>query len=296
MSLSSSQIKTQLNKSCLYEDDVLLVINKPAAVVVNQAATTRDLTIQSWFLQRLGGKEGFQIIIKDQESWNVYVPELFSNKYGTPQEIFRQRQGLVHRLDKDTSGVLLLAKNPGVLVNLLDQFQQRSVKKKYLCLVHGKMRVSSTSISAPISRSRVNRHKFSVNISGRTARTHYQVVDFFSADDFRKFISQEPALSAANIKKDLDSYQQGFSLLECMPETGRTHQIRVHLAHIGHPIVADGTYGGGKRSALDRKWCSRQFLHASAAQVEHPKTQKKVVYKANLTPELQKIIDILHSS
>lgn len=293
MSASSQPISDQLNKSCLFEDKYLLTINKPAGVVVNQASTARDLTIQAWFYQRIGGKEAFEKIVEDQPAWESFVPDSFTDKYGSPQEIFLQRQGLVHRLDKDTSGVLLLAKNPGVLVNLLSQFRQRLVKKKYLCLVHGEMRVGSATISAPINRSRVNRHKFSVDISGRSAKTHYRVLKYFSADSFRKIIEQDEALSHAKLQQDLGSYQQGFSLLECLPETGRTHQIRVHLAHVGHPIVADGTYGGGKRSALDRKWCSRQFLHAAAIQIKHPKTKKKVVYKANLTPELQKIIDAL---
>lgn len=296
MSISSSQIESILNSSCIYEDELLMVINKPPGVVVNQAATTRDLTVQGWFFQKLGSEKGAKKIVKNQSSWEDFIPESFSDKYGSPQEIFLRRQGLVHRLDKDTSGVLFLAKDPGTLVNLLGQFRKRLVKKKYLCLVHGTMRVSSTTINAPINRSRVNRHKFSVDISGRSAKTHYRVVEFFSAASFRKTVGQSESLNQAKLRQDLNSYQQGFSLLECLPETGRTHQIRVHLAHIGHPIVADRTYGGGKRSALDRRWCPRQFLHAAAAQINHPKTQKRTVFKADLTPDLHEIIDLLSFS
>jgi len=278
------------NPEIIYEDSELLAINKPAGVVVNQSSTAKDQTVQSWFFQRLGGMNTLKETLKDDE-WIKMIPSDFSEKYGTPQEIFKQRQGLVHRLDKDTSGILILAKNPGSLVNLLAQFRQREVKKKYLCLVHGKMKVDSTSIKAPIARSRVDRHKFTADIEGRTAVTHYRVVKFFSTSGLMQLIQESDALSVAKLKKELNSYQQGFSLLECLLETGRTHQIRVHLAHIGHPIVADGTYGGGRRSALDKKWCSRQFLHAAALEVRHPKTGKRMVLKANLTDDLQNVIE-----
>jgi len=278
----------------LFEDDELLVVNKPAKTVVNQAKTTKEETVQSWFVQRVGAKEALQEIAKNSQVWIDQVPLEFNDKYGTPAEIFLQKQGVVHRLDKDTSGVLVLAKNPGSLVSLLDQFKNRKVKKKYLCLVHGKIKVGSSVIRAPIARSTANRQKFRVDIEGRNASTHYRVAQLFSGLDFNQ-LDQEPEKIPTKIKKELESYQQGFSLVECLPKTGRTHQLRVHFSHLGHPIVSDHAYAGEKRSNLDKRWCPRQFLHAQAIELTHPKTGKQVVFKAELTEELQQVLRFLNS-
>jgi len=273
----------------VYEDEHLLAINKPAGVVVNEAKTVTEATIQGWMRHRLGEEQGIATIIKNRQQWQTLVPTDFSDEYGTPEEIFQLRQGIVHRLDKDTSGVLLLAKDPGTLVNLLAQFKNRQTRKKYLCLVHGKFKVELSSIDLPIVRSNLNRAKFAVAIDGKSALTYYRVVDYFSHID-------ETQLKQTNQKiklKDLRRYQQGFSLLECLPKTGRTHQIRVHLAHIKHPLVADTVYGGEKRSQLDKTWCPRQFLHAAELQYCSPQTGTKQVAKAELAQDLLDALKLL---
>ena len=280
-----------MNPQIVFEDKYLLTVNKPARVVVNQAKTVTDITIQSWFVERLGGEKKLIKIAQNNHDWEGLVTDDFSDKYGTPAEIFLQRQGIVHRLDKDTSGVLLLAKDPGTLISLLKQFKERKTSKKYLCLVHGKMRVDSSVIRVPIARSLTNRHKFRADIEGRSASTHYRVLKYFNPQNFSSLFEVREDLAGAKNKKRLLSYQQGFSLLECMPKTGRTHQIRVHLSHMGHPIVSDFVYGGEKRSSLDKYWCPRQFLHSLAISFSHPASQKKMVIKADLTEDLQEIID-----
>jgi len=279
----------------VFEDKYLMAINKPPRIVVNKAKTVKDDTIQSWFVEWLGGEKKFEKIGESKNQWQHLIKEDFSEKYGTPEEIFLQRQGIIHRLDKDTSGILLLAKDPGTLVNLLKQFKDRKTSKKYLCLVHGKMRVESSVIRVPIARSTTNRHKFRADIDGKTSSTHYRVLHHYSPHDFSIFHLDE-RLNSSKTKKKLTSYQQGFSLVECMPKTGRTHQIRVHMSHMGHPIVSDSVYGGEKRSILDKLWCSRQFLHSSAISFSHPESGKKMVLKADLYKDLQMIIDAFENS
>lgn len=276
----------------IFEDEHLLAITKPAGLVVNYSHTAKGDTVQSWLVARLGGEKNLQSLIQSDTDWQQLVPADFSHQYGTPQEIFLQRQGLVHRLDKDTSGILLLAKNPGSLVNLLLQFKQRTVQKKYLCLVHGKPKVDSAVIRAPLTRSMTDRHKYRVEIEGRPAATNYRVIEHYSQLDLEQLKEKNREVSA-KLKKELKSYQQGFSLLECLPETGRTHQIRVHLAHINHPLVADATYAGGKRGKLDKLWCPRHFLHAGAIAFTHPASNEKLVLKAELSEDLAEVLKLL---
>jgi 23S rRNA pseudouridine1911/1915/1917 synthase len=283
------QTYSSLTFDVIFEDDFLLAINKPAGVVVNRAATVEEPTVQDWIKAKLGEEQGIEEIINQPDQWQQFIPENFSAQYGTAAEIFARRQGLVHRLDKDTSGVLLLAKNPGVLVNLLQQFKKRQTQKKYLCLVHGQLKVESAAIRAPVARSTQNRHKFRTEIDGREAITYYRLKDFYSKLNVKKLSAEQ----RRQLGDNLASYQQGFSLLECLLKTGRTHQIRVHLAHIKHPIVADTTYGGQKRSKLDLAWCPRQFLHAQQLRFQHPQTDEKTVFTAELAADLDKSLKYL---
>ncbi len=284
-----SQTFSSLAFEIIFEDNFLLAINKPAGVVVNRAATAEEPTVQDWIKTKLEEEQGIEEILSQREQWQQFIPEDFSGQYGTAAEIFKRREGLVHRLDKDTSGVLLLAKNPGVLVNLLQQFKERKTQKKYLSLVHGKLRVDSAAIRAPIGRSTQDRHKFRTEIDGRKAVTYYRLKEFYSRLNVEKLSAEQKRQLGDN----LASYQQGFSLLECLPKTGRTHQIRVHLAHIKHPIVADTTYGGQKRSKLDLAWCPRQFLHAQQLRIQHPQTDVKTVFTADLADDLVKSLGYL---
>jgi len=207
----------------LYEDDDLIVINKPAGLVVHPGAGQREHTLVSALLHHfsklsgIGGKE---------------------------------RPGIVHRLDKDTSGCLVVAKNDEGHHSLSAQFASRTVEKTYLALVAGRLRKSTGTIEETIGRHPVDRQRMSVaSKRGRAAKTAYRV------------------LSSSN----------EMSLLECKLHSGRTHQIRVHLHHLGHPVLGDKIYGG--RFA---KTFPRQMLHAWKLGFDHPRTREWKSFEAPL--------------
>jgi len=166
------------------------------------------------------------------------------------------RPGLVHRLDKDTSGLMLVAKNRVAQANLSGQFQARSVNKAYLVLVKGRLTPESGVIEAAIGRDPRNRQRMAVVSRGREARTEYQVIRHIGH----------------------------YSLLEIKPTTGRTHQIRVHLAAIGYPVVGDATYG------VKSPYLSRQFLHACRLGFNLPSTGKYVEFTSPLPPDLEQAL------
>ncbi len=228
----------------IFQDTAILVLDKPAGWVVNRAETTQgEETVQDWL------DNNFQFPIFNFQTL---------------------RNGIVHRLDKETSGLLLVAKTPEVFANLQAQFKQRKVHKKYLALVHGKIDPAQGVIKAAISRSPFDRKKFGIFLGGREAETRYKTIFNFQFSIFKK---------------------EEFTLLELEPKTGRTHQIRVHLQYLGHPIVGDEKYGGRKTARSDRKWCPRQFLHASYLSFNHPQTGKRVEFSSNLPADLR--LDIM---
>ena len=219
----------------IYEDSSILVLDKPSGWIVNDAATVKEQpTIQSWLNLPL------------------------------------ERSGIVHRLDKETSGLLLVAKTKEAFENLQAQFKARKVKKTYIALVHGQVEPKEGSIEAPVGRLPWRRDRFGVLPGGREAVTKYKVSKYF-------------------VKTD-DGKASHFTLLELEPKTGRTHQIRIHLKHIGHPIVADEFYAGRKTARNDRKWCPRLFLHAGEIIFFHPKTGKEISFKSNLPDGLNNVI------
>ena len=227
------------------EDRSILVLDKPAGVVVNRAKTTKEKTIQDWvenYLKIKGRGIG-------------------------------ERAGIVHRLDKETSGLLLVAKTPKAFENLQKQFKERKVEKQYLALVHGKVEPKQGAIEAPITRSPFDRKKFGVFLDGRPAKTNYKILRYYDM----------PASRDSFGMKILGK----FSLLELLPETGRTHQIRVHLKYLGHSVVADEKYAGRKTARKDRQWCPRQFLHASHLAFTHPQTKKRVKFTSPLPLDLK---------
>ncbi len=222
------------NKWIIYEDQDLLAINKPSGITVNKAETTRGKkTIEDWLP-------------------SSDLP----------------RRGIVHRIDKDTSGILLIAKNSAALTNLQQQFKNRSVKKTYFALVHGFVQPRSGSIRVPIRRDRYNRKKFGVDINGKPAQTEYRTVRNY----------------------------KGFTLLEIFPKTGRTHQIRVHFKHIGHPLVSDRIYGGGKTFKKDLYWCPRLFLHSSRIEFYQPVTNQLISLKTDLPNVLKTALEKIQIS
>jgi 23S rRNA pseudouridine1911/1915/1917 synthase len=280
----------QLSQTILYADDDILILNKPAGVVVNQAIANREASVQEWFAQEYGSSQ------TKNSNWQSLVPAQFDAQYGSPEIIWSERQGIVHRLDKDTSGVLVLALNPGALVHLLRQFQQRQVHKKYCCLVHGGLALEKGIINAPLQRAQRDRRRFAVTPGGREAVTLYTVLQRYSSFLPISRESSPGLLSEEKLKilrANRDTYLQGFCLVECEPKTGRTHQIRVHLAHTKHPIVGDNMYVGKNRAKLDALWCPRQFLHAQYLEFTHPRTGATLQFTAPLPTELDSVLQLV---
>lgn len=228
----------------VFEDSNLIVVNKPAGITVNRSETT----IHQFTLQDLIEKE---------------------NKINTVGEDpeFLQRSGIVHRLDKETSGLILVAKNTAAFRNLQAQFKERTIEKSYLALAHGEIAPKTGEINVPVGRLPWNRKRFGVIAGGRPALTSYEVVEVLSN-------GEEP-----------------LSLVRLFPKTGRTHQIRVHLKYINHPIVGDPLYGGRKTSRADRRDIDRFFLHAEAISFTHPVSGERMYFKAELPDELKSLLE-----
>lgn len=219
----------------VYEDDDVIVIDKPAGLVVHPAAGHAGGTLVNAVLS--------------------HVPDL----EGVGGEI---RPGIVHRLDKDTSGLMIVAKHDRALHFLQAQFKSRTVKKVYVALVEGVVEPREGVIDAPIGRSRNHRKKMAVTDEGRSARTRYRVMHVFD----------DPPLS----------------LIECYPETGRTHQIRVHFAWLRHPLVGDTVYG----RLTPRYELARHFLHAASLSLTLPNGEAHT-FSSPLPIELQQLLDRL---
>lgn len=252
----------------LYEDHDLVVINKPPGVVSNNAQSVTGQTVQQWWTSKL--KQNTPMDRADE-----LIPTNFDCYGSTPEEIFSSRSGVAHRLDKDTSGAMLLAKNPGCLLNLLHQFKNHSIKKVYYCLVYGRLAQVAGTIDLPLARNPKNKQKITVSLDGRLAETAYKVLKVY------------------RLPVAIDQNQDFLSYLECRPKSGRMHQIRVHLAYLGHPLVSDAKYAGRKRVRRDTAWCPRQFLHASWIEFTHPRTGKKLEIVAPLPTDLQYALEQL---
>jgi len=219
----------------IYEDNHIIVVNKPKGMVVHPANGNPDGTLVN----------AIMAICKDSLS-------------GIGGEI---RPGIVHRLDKDTSGLLIVAKNDKAHVNMSEQIKNHEVKKTYIALVRGIVKENEATIDMPIGRSNSDRKKMAVTKTGRNAVTHIKVL------------------------KRYDKY----TLLEVNIETGRTHQIRVHLSHIGYPVIGDYTYSNGKNEF----GVVGQCLHAKQLEFEHPITGAQMKLEAQLPQYFQEILDKL---
>ena len=219
----------------IYEDSDIIVVNKPKGMVVHPANGNPDGTLVN----------AIMAICKDSLS-------------GIGGEI---RPGIVHRIDKDTSGLLIVAKNDNAHVKMSEQIKNHEVKKTYIALVRGVFKENEATIDMPIGRSTSDRKKMAVNKNGKNAITHIKVL------------------------KRFDKY----TLLKVNIETGRTHQIRVHLSHIGYPIVGDYTYSNGKNE-FD---VIGQCLHAQKLEFKHPITQRDMCLEAELPQYFKDILDKL---
>jgi len=221
----------------LYEDDDLLVINKPAGLVVHPAPGNRNGTLVSALLYR--------------------EPEVFA---AFSDEEYRP--GIVHRLDKDTSGILVITKNVGAWVIMKETFKEHRVSKIYLAVVKGHFSERSGAIEAPIGRSASNRMKMAVTPSGRPALTKYRLL----------------------------GESGNCSLVMVRIYTGRTHQIRVHMAHIGHPVLGDTLYGGRQSHEKLPFATLRQLLHAWKIALPHPVTDAPLQFTAPLPQDMKDAI------
>jgi 23S rRNA pseudouridine1911/1915/1917 synthase len=247
----------------IFEDANFAVINKSAGMVVNRADTTREInTLQDWVEENIN-------LDKKEDDRERYIVNGY-DKY----EEFINRSGVVHRLDKETSGIILVAKNAETFSKLQKQFKSAEVKKKYMALVHGKID-KEEEISGNIGRLPWNRTRFGILPGGKEAKTGYKIISY-------KKLSN---------KKNEDF----FTLLEVFPKTGRTHQIRVHMKHIGHPIFADELYAGRKTSRDDRKILKTHFLHASEISFINPTTMQSVTFSSELPEDLDKFLNTLES-
>jgi 23S rRNA pseudouridine1911/1915/1917 synthase len=211
-----------------YLDEALAVIEKPAGLVVHPAPSHRGPTLVSELGDLLGGGDE------------------------------AERPGIVHRLDKGTSGLLVVARDDDTHAALQAQVQRRAVERVYLALAGGQLASRTGTIDAPIGRASRQRHRMAVSgAASRQARTHFEVLELLA----------------------------GESYLEARLETGRTHQIRAHFAAIGHPLVGDTTYGGAAKYGLER-----QFLHAHRLAFDHPRTGERLSFSSELPADLARAL------
>ena len=229
--LKPQDIKVEI----VYEDNDIIVVNKPKGLVVHPAVGNPDGTLVNAIMN----------ICKDSLS-------------GIGGEV---RPGIVHRLDKDTTGLLIVAKNDKAHINLSEQIKNREVKKIYIALVRGNIPENEATINMPIGRSTKDRKKMAVVKNGKEAVTHFKVIDRF----------------------------KNYTLLEIKIDTGRTHQIRVHMAEIGYPVVGDMVYSNGKNEF----GVEGQMLHAKSLDFKHPITGKDMHLEAELPKYFKDIIDKL---
>ncbi len=222
----SAQLPEDIPLQVVFEDEHLLVINKPAGLVVHPGNGNWSGTLLNALLH--------------------HAPELAD----VP------RAGIVHRLDKDTSGLLVVARTATVQLNLIEQMQARSVKRVYRALVHGKLLAGGT-VDASIGRHPTRRTRMAVVADGRSALTHYRIME--------RFVQT--------------------TLLECRLETGRTHQIRVHMAHVGHPLVGDPAYGGRRAPPPGCEGFERQALHAFCLGLLHPGSAEFMQWEAPMAQD-----------
>lgn len=241
-SIASTLIAEAIPLDILYEDSDLIVVNKSADMVVHPGAGQKTGTLVHALLAHCKDLKG----VGDEE-----------------------RPGIVHRLDKGTSGVLVVAKTDSILRALQAQFQSRTTGKEYLAIAHGVPKLRAGVWDGKIGRHPVHRKKMSVSARGRESLTRWEAIESFG-----KFAT----------------------LFHLFLHTGRTHQIRVHASHAGHPLVGDGTYGGGRAKVGSEAWrmvvqeFRRPALHALRLTLTHPRTQKKMEWTAPLPEDLAELV------
>jgi 23S rRNA pseudouridine1911/1915/1917 synthase len=221
----------------IFQDGSIFVVDKPSGWITNEAdTTTKQPVLQTWM------QTNFKYPISNDQLL---------------------RSGIVHRLDKETSGIIIVAKTKEAFEKLQSEFKNREVEKTYIALVHGKLEPPEGEIKAPVGRLPWRRDRFGVLPGGREATTLYKIIKFYPGNN------------------------AGHTLVEFKPKTGRTHQIRIHAKYIGHAIVGDEFYAGRKTARNDRKWCPRLFLHAASIKFIHPETGKEISFESPLSQDLK---------
>ena len=227
-------ISEDLNIDIVYEDSSIAIVNKPSGMVVHPSIGHSSGTLVN----------GLMYKVKDLSGINGKL-----------------RPGIVHRIDKDTSGLLIVAKNDKAHESIVDKFKEKVVKREYIALVHGVVFHNLGKIDAPIGRDPKDRIRYEVISGGKDSITHFEVLQRFTK----------------------------YSLVLCQLETGRTHQIRVHMRYIGHPIVGDPLYGSRKKQST----AFGQFLHAKSVGFNHPETGEYLEFEAELPKEFTTFLDEL---
>ncbi len=222
--LKKVDIKAQnINFDIVYEDENILIVDKPNNLVVHPSSTTKDSTLVNGLLKKINNLSDINGII---------------------------RPGIVHRIDKMTTGLLIIAKNNDAHKFLAKNLQAKNIKRYYMLIVHGTFKNKFGTIKAPIGRDPNNRKKMAIVNNGKSAITHFKVIKNY----------------------------KNFSLLECELDTGRTHQIRVHMNYINHPIYGDNVYNKN----VDNNDNFGQYLHAYKLKLIHPKTKKTLIFNSKL--------------
>ncbi len=228
----------------VYEDDDIIVVNKPRGMVVHPAAGNEHGTLVNALLYHCG--------------------DSLSGIGGVT------RPGIVHRIDKDTTGLIAAAKNDAAHEALSRQLETHEMRRTYRALAVGRLREPSSTVDVPIGRHPIDRKRMAVVAGGREARTDYSVVSYMTSRE-----------------------RESFSYIECRLHTGRTHQIRVHMAYLGHPLAGDKAYGAGK-TKFERQHCtSGQMLHAARLRLCHPGTGEEMEFSAPLPPDFRSALGML---
>jgi len=241
---NTNWIAEDIKLDIVFEDDEIIILNKPSGLVTHPGAGNTHGTLANGIL------------------------------FARPELSQLDRAGIVHRLDKDTSGLMVVAKTEHAKLSLIKQLESHSVSREYSAIVYGSM-VTGGMVDEPIGRDSANRQKQAVTKGGKPAITHYRVIEKF----------------------------KNFTLIKAILETGRTHQIRVHMSHIGHPLLGDFTYGGkvkfpkGAKEELKVaiKEFSRQALHAKKLSIIHPGDNKELSWRSKLPEDLDTMINILRA-
>lgn len=256
-----------MNFKITFEDNQILVVDKAAGIIVNRAQTAKGPTMEDDLYQYL----------------KKTLPKGSDPNIG-------DRAGIVHRLDRETSGLLIVAKTKKAFENLQTQFKAREVQKEYIALVHGIVQNQTGSINSKIAR--IGKFgKFGIvdnsSILGRESQTDFKVEKYLHHSS----LGVEPLKEVAQLTKSriryLRNHAQNYTLLKAFPKTGRTHQIRVHLKSIGRPVVSDTLYAPAKLIKFDLLWCPRLFLHASRLEIVHPTSKKVLEFKSDLPKDLK---------